>query len=1198
MTAAMALQALNKELRSVQPYPGLRPFEREESRYFKGRDAQIEEIIQRLASDSCVVVLGGSGCGKSSIVRAGVIPALQLKMLPGRGDFWRVAICSPGRAPVTNLVDALDRLLAPDCAGERRKKILNVLYGSDGLGGFLPAFKKAISLGPDLSEEILDKVNLLVLIDQFEELFREENRGKAEAATLVGLITDAWRRRTRYPGFYLVLTMRTDDLHRCAEFIDLPEFINASSYLTRRLKETELRQAIVEPLRPAMFRAEILKAVCPVDTVDVRPYDVQVITELLDAVEEIAHDPDHLPLLQHLLAILWRTTLERWQREATVCLEMTEPQITLQDLARALGFESWDRVVEARKAAYRSGIGGWLLRYCLEYVAEQLYTGSIYNKHLTDRQRNIARVAFCLMGEVDDHGNFKRRWTSREEIASVAGLEIPDADVEAVIHRFHKDHCLLWVRPSGEIDVSHESLMRNWPRLGRKLKKDRDAGAAYRFLVERYAGWQQVRHRQLWPSWLMQWFGLLPVHELDRVKRLLAPRYNLYWSVRFISLNTNPHRDLATTGTQRSKALLCDGSTFRACRKYLWRSMIRNTATKVMKYMLGIAIVMVLGYVGIMYGQTQRAKLQVQTAFMWGNFGTWIPVMHDIQVESLWKLATNTEQYRSIFVNQLEMIGNIQQLAFRPHPVLRAVGLRWPQQNRQIGLKAMLEIAGKSQYEWDFAALACVVGALDNRIDTTSKDQALEVLKKYVGEQSASQEISVGKLWPLTRMIACVGDMLDKEVRDNVIQAIKKTIASAEPSASSFYIAIPNSTAMIASYLNEHASKIPVAPEELKQVRSKAIDYAIKGLSGDPSGPMAQLMARPLASLMAALSHEEQRAGLDKLLSFVNTRNVVDEDLLLSLAQVVESLAVAKSRVFSNGKQLEEWLEEDQNRQRLLNLARSADDTVAALAVARLIAPLAEHQPMPTDVVNRLLHIAGVEGSAINITAATDALLQVLQQTAESIGAGSSDRLKAQFTVADRLRLGLRGRLLAMFVSQEYTGEAGLAAVVVKATEATALRQSPSRFALEGLARALAALAPKLQAAERKQALQTAQVQLSKTGSAIEAAAWSHVIAEILKATLKIERDEREFVEQIIGVLKYPNAALIDREPGVSEPRSATDILVEALREGLPHLELPDAKQRWDGGLHPVLDKILKSFPDISLTTPVDPPKAWTRPEK
>jgi hypothetical protein len=162
--------------------------------------------------------------------------------------------------------------------------------------------------------------------------------------------------------------------------------------------------------------------------------------------------------------------------------------------------------------------------------------------------------------------------------------------------------------------------------------------------------------------------------------------------------------------------------------------------------------------------------------------------------------------------------------------------------------------------------------------------------------------------------------------------------------------------------------------------------------------------------------------------------------------------------------------------------------------------------------------------------------------------------------------------------------------VVNKAIKTATLEQSPSRFALEGLARALTALAPKLQDTEREQALKTAKERLRKTGSAIEAAAWSHVIAELLKAEFKGARDEHKFVKQIVEVLKYPNAALIDREPGVSEPRSATDILVEALREGLPHLELPAENRRWDGGLHPVLDKIKEHFSDISLTTPpVDP---------
>ena len=85
------------------PYPGLRPFLPEDSRFFRGRDQQIREIGERLDSQGCVSVLGGSGSGKSSIVRAGVIPALRRKLIPGRGDLWRTAVFTPGLAPIDNL---------------------------------------------------------------------------------------------------------------------------------------------------------------------------------------------------------------------------------------------------------------------------------------------------------------------------------------------------------------------------------------------------------------------------------------------------------------------------------------------------------------------------------------------------------------------------------------------------------------------------------------------------------------------------------------------------------------------------------------------------------------------------------------------------------------------------------------------------------------------------------------------------------------------------------------------------------------------------------------------------------------------------------------------------------------------------------------------------------------------------------------
>ena len=82
---------------SRHPYPGLRPFEADEYEFFFGRDKQIEEILERLATRSFVAILGGSGSGKSSLIRAGVIPALRRGAQTRRGANRPRALCRDRR---------------------------------------------------------------------------------------------------------------------------------------------------------------------------------------------------------------------------------------------------------------------------------------------------------------------------------------------------------------------------------------------------------------------------------------------------------------------------------------------------------------------------------------------------------------------------------------------------------------------------------------------------------------------------------------------------------------------------------------------------------------------------------------------------------------------------------------------------------------------------------------------------------------------------------------------------------------------------------------------------------------------------------------------------------------------------------------------------------------------------------------------
>src|SRR5271165_2283674 len=85
--------------RTQNPYPGLRPFEIQESALFFGRDQQIAELMTRLQRSRLVAVLGVSGSGKSSLVRAGLIPALQRTHLGGAGSQWRIVVTRPAGTP-------------------------------------------------------------------------------------------------------------------------------------------------------------------------------------------------------------------------------------------------------------------------------------------------------------------------------------------------------------------------------------------------------------------------------------------------------------------------------------------------------------------------------------------------------------------------------------------------------------------------------------------------------------------------------------------------------------------------------------------------------------------------------------------------------------------------------------------------------------------------------------------------------------------------------------------------------------------------------------------------------------------------------------------------------------------------------------------------------------------------------------------
>src|SRR5271170_2929926 len=91
----------------AQPYPGLRPFEPDDAIKFYGRETHTAELLRRLSENRFIAVVGNSGSGKSSLVRAGLLPALHRGRLIGATSQWRVCIMRPGDEPMNSLAASL-----------------------------------------------------------------------------------------------------------------------------------------------------------------------------------------------------------------------------------------------------------------------------------------------------------------------------------------------------------------------------------------------------------------------------------------------------------------------------------------------------------------------------------------------------------------------------------------------------------------------------------------------------------------------------------------------------------------------------------------------------------------------------------------------------------------------------------------------------------------------------------------------------------------------------------------------------------------------------------------------------------------------------------------------------------------------------------------------------------------------------------
>jgi len=245
------------------PYRGLSAFEAEHRALYFGRGVEVRTVLERLRTESLVIVAGISGTGKSSLMRAGVLPQVQEGALAD-GRTWTIATVVPGRKPLVALAAAL----APRVEGDEDDLVRLVSEHSP-------------SLVRDLRRNMGDDKGLLVFIDQLEELVTLSDASEARAvAELIAHATAA------AGGIRIVATARSDFLGQLAALPGLGEVMTRALHLLRPMSPDGIRDAIVGPAHAKGVSFE----------------DESMVTSL---VADTAQDPAALPLLQFALSELW-----------------------------------------------------------------------------------------------------------------------------------------------------------------------------------------------------------------------------------------------------------------------------------------------------------------------------------------------------------------------------------------------------------------------------------------------------------------------------------------------------------------------------------------------------------------------------------------------------------------------------------------------------------------------------------------------------------------------------------------------------------------------------------------------------------------------------------------------------------------------------------------------------------------------------
>lgn len=461
------------------PYMGLSPFRERDRYFFFGRGNEVTELLQIIHSSEFCALVGFSGTGKSSIMYAGVLPALKESLDP----IWQIICFKPRNSPLKNFIRSIVDLypyLGRNHFGKRasssKAELVENLY-HEAIRDSL-YLRSQINLNPD--------EKILIFIDQFEEIFQ---RPYDEAQYFLNIVLSLANE-----NIHVLVATRSDQLDNIIVFDDLPEVFSKNTYFLSRLPVEALIDAIIAP-------AKMGKKKIDSNLVGALIKKTKAFRDHRKRKESTKDKDDSLPILQHALSQLWNQNTR----------------------TKVLGLKQYHRL----------GFFDTILEEHLEDLFESLPLSA----------QKITEFIFKTISRQDQSKRIFRRTIDRNELVQMYREDCPkekselEKSITEVLSKFSKaGNAFLQVEErekTCEITVVHEAVFRNWPRCLMWIGQEREL----KDMVEDVLSFQKdspqispqrineiiVREpdliRQYWLSWVL---------EEDAINKIIKKiKYNL-----------------------------------------------------------------------------------------------------------------------------------------------------------------------------------------------------------------------------------------------------------------------------------------------------------------------------------------------------------------------------------------------------------------------------------------------------------------------------------------------------------------------------------------------------------------------------------------------------------------------------------------------------------------------------------------------